>query len=238
MVNYLMGVTSRLDKENMNKVVDCAMDLQRLSLKNVPAKDMVEELKDKYTPEEVMHAMKLIDASQHDDRSPYYQVTKDLDRIVRTNGNFDRQVNTVDEFYDMGIDMYKAVMKDEAVKGLPILFMYVQGGKVGVAPIIGEITGNESPADSVKKILYQADPEAYLFCSEASSVAIKDTNKEELENNYEYGDIGKGKHGKSKDIVICKGNNRKNTTPFFKMYNEDMSKEQNIPKGTWTSDKF
>jgi hypothetical protein len=95
----------------------------------------------------------------------------------------------------------------------------------------------------VKRMLYKADPEAYIFCSEANGVKIHKDKADEFEKGYKYGDISK--HPNKMDIMICKGNNRSDTKQFIRIYDVKESgngvileRDEEKEKGEWSSDKF
>lgn len=203
-----------MDEKLKQDILDCTAMIQNHMFKQIDAEESFKIAKSKYSENVISMAMKLLKKS----RSVNPEFNKLSDIVVRCMKKVRKyapsNIKNEDDFYNICQEAYKVFMNDEDGRAMPIVFLYQKGvNHLGVAPIIG--SDKSSPMDRLKHIVYQADPDAYCFCGEGSSLA-KPLDEISDIDNYKYGDIIN--NPKSKDVMIFQGNNKKGTKPFVRCY--------------------
>lgn len=202
-----------MNDEQKKKILDCCMELQRCMFRQMSPKVAFTELKKRYSDEEIEYAFVMLDKARDHENSPYSGMTEVISRCMnRLNKYDDTEFSTEEKFFALCERAYKVFMNDEEGRGMPIVFLYEKGvTQLGVAPIITD--GDSSPMDHLKQVVYQASPDAYCFCAEATMVS---KDKDHKFVDYKYGDISKDKD--SEDIMFMQGNNKLGTKQFFKSW--------------------
>ena len=202
-----------MNDEQKKEILDCSMEIQRCMFKQMSPKIAFTELKKRFSEEVIEYAFQMLEQAREHSESPYQGMTETITRCMSNlSKDDDTEFATEEKFFKLCERAYKEFMNDEEGRGMPLVFLYSKGvTQLGVAPIITD--GESSPMDHLKKIVYQASPDAYCFCAEGSML-VKDKN-EKIEY-HKYGDIINDKD--SQDIMFIQGNNKLGTKQFLKSW--------------------
>lgn len=201
------------------RILDVAMEIQMMTFKSKEPSEIFDKLIEKgYKAEECMIALDLLmDAKNNVPKIKEQAET--IDKCMKTISEQTEKINTAKQFYNLVENVYLKEFMQYDESRLPICFLWNKKGKpsIGIVPM-ENFTGH-SPMDDLKRVVYGINPDAYLFCGEAS---MKQMTKDEVKD-YEYGALQDDPQ--SKDILIMIGNTREGNEEFNKLFDMKRNKE-------------
>jgi len=211
-------------KKMKDHVTDCLQEIQIHISKNMTPDESYEKLLEmKYDPRIIDLAMELLKKLNSVENPVHEAITK---HMVEINDDISNIKNPKD-FYELISTAYlDRFMQDKETRGMPITFLYNSNkeSKIGIVPMN---TTDHSPMDDLKQVVYRTNPEAYIFCGEASMLEMeKNEFEKEKDKPYKYGDLQDNKN--SVDVVVLQGNDRCDQNQFSKVYDMKVLKSGKI----------
>jgi hypothetical protein len=217
-------------KKMKDQIAECVNFIQIHMSKSMKPEESHKILIDKgFSNDVIQLAMMLIEKMYNDSGNPLSPVMNSITKHMTQINDDISKIKDVKGFYDLISKTYMdKFMQDEEIRGMPITFLFNGDGnkdnKIGIVPMNST---DHSPMDDLKKVVYSANPEAYLFCGEASMLKMskEEWEKEEMKD-YKYGHIQKNEN--SVDVVILQGNDRCNQNQLTKVYDLKVLKSGKI----------
>jgi hypothetical protein len=200
-------------KKMKDQITNCIQEIQIHMSKNMTPDESYKKLREMKFDTQVIDLAMMLLKKMHDEGNPIHDsITK---HMVEINDDIS-DIKDVKDFYQLISTAYlDKFMQDKETRGMPITFLYNSNkdNKIGIVPMN---TTDHSPMDDLKEVVYRTNPEAYLFCGEASMLKMDKDEFEEADKSYKYGDIQENE--KSIDVVILQGNDRCNKNQLSKVY--------------------
>ena len=204
---------------NKDKIRQACQEIQVLLFKGKTSGEVYDILTAKgYTSSELDKAMDVIESMATSDHSPVKKAMDDISEQMEKMTKGIDGIKTSKEFYSIIEHGYlNYFMPHDRLRGMPICFLFNQASNphVGIVPMSG--SNDHSPMDDLKEVVYSTNPDAYLFCGEASMKKIMKGDPEyDNPPDHKYGDIINDP--KSEDIVVLTGNTRSGDDRFHKSF--------------------